>query len=31
MGDLAADLAALYPGDGHDDDYVFSVQTHVGA
>ena len=29
MGALADDLAALYPGDGHAEDYVFSVQTHV--
>lgn len=30
MGDLAADLAAIYPGAGHDTDYVFGVHTHVG-
>ena len=29
MGELAEDLAALYPGDGHAEDYVFSVLTHL--
>jgi integrase len=30
MGDLAITLAALYPGSGHEDEFVFSVKTHVG-
>lgn len=30
MGDLAPELAHRYPGAGHEDEFVFSVQTHVG-
>lgn len=30
MGQLAQELAALYPGPGHEDEFVFSVRTHVG-
>lgn len=29
MGDLAGDLAAMYPGDSHEEDFVFSVRTHL--
>jgi hypothetical protein len=28
MGRLAHNLAAMYPGAGHEDEYVFSVRTH---
>lgn len=30
MGLLATDLATLYPGPEHAEEYVFSVRTHVG-
>lgn len=30
MGYLSQTLASRYPGNGHDDEYVFSVRTHVG-
>ena len=30
MGLLAADLATLYPGLEHAEEYVFSVRTHLG-
>jgi integrase len=30
MGYLGQALMKRYPGNGHDDDFVFSVQTHVG-
>ena len=30
MGELADELGKRYPGDGHGDEFVFSVQTHVG-
>jgi integrase len=30
LGKLADDLLARHPGAGHEDDFVFSVQTHVG-
>lgn len=29
MGELVRDLAAIYPGSGHEDEYVFSVRTHT--
>ncbi len=29
MGTLAENLAALFPGEGHEQDYVFSVRTHI--
>ena len=30
MGLLATDLATLYPGPEHAEEYVFGVRTHVG-
>jgi len=30
IGELAKDLATLYPGAGHEDDFVLGVHTHVG-
>jgi integrase len=30
MGLLARDLKQMFPGAGHDDDFVFSVKTHGG-
>lgn len=30
MGDLSNDLKAKYPGIGHEEEFVFSVPTHVG-
>ncbi len=29
MGELSQDLAAIYPGAGHDNEFVFSVHTHL--
>ena len=29
MGEIAADLAAIYPGVGHEEEYVFAVRTHT--
>ena len=30
MGDLDVRLAGMYPGVGHEDEFVFSVRTHEG-
>lgn len=30
LGDMALELAERYPGPGHEDEFVFSVQTYVG-
>jgi len=30
MGRLSDDLSRLYPGCGHEDEFVFSVKTHLG-
>jgi hypothetical protein len=30
MGDLATTMAVMYPGAGHEDEFVFNVRTHEG-